>query len=270
MALVILAGVGWFILQSFNTRVNTDHADHMEMSPSVHEIVHVRQKLLVGTEDTFEPMEFRDPQSNERVGFDIDLAKAIAEELNVPVEFTDINFESIFGKGNLGKPNVLTTGMVDVLIDSVTITEARKEHFLFSDPYLNVGQVAVTLKTNQEIKSKDGLKGLRLTAAPSTSNEQLAQSLTSEANLVRIEEPEKQAEAVINGIADAMIVDLTNAKGIVNNHPELKIATDPFTKEYYGIVIAKGKDDLAVNINQILVVLDQRGVLESLRQKWFE
>jgi polar amino acid transport system substrate-binding protein len=270
VALLILGGAGWFIMQSFNSRVNTDHAEHMEMSPSVHEIVHVRQKLLVGTEDTFEPMEFRDATSQERVGFDIDLARAIAQELNVPVEFQDIDFESIFGEGNLGKANVLTRGDVDMLIDSVTITDARKKYFLFSDPYINVGQVAVTLGSNNSIQRKSDLTGKRLTVAESTSNEKLAESLTADGNVIRLTDPVDQAQAVINGEADAMIVDLTNAKGIVNHHPELKIATDPFTKEYYGIVMAKGKDDLATTVNQILSTLKQRGVIESLQQKWFE
>jgi ABC-type amino acid transport substrate-binding protein len=270
VALAVLVAAGWYIFQSFNNRVNTDHADHMEMSPSVHQIMHVRQKLIIGTEDTYEPMEFLDPKSHDRVGFDIDLGKAIAQELNVPAEFTNINFDSIFAPQNLGKDNVLTTGKVDLLIDSVTITPERQKYYLFSDPYINVGQVAITLKSNTTIKTKADLTNQKLAVAPATSNEALAKTLTTDAKVLRYVVPEDQAMAVVNGKADAMLVDLTNAKGIINNHPKLKIATDPFTEENYGVVIAKGKEDLQSTINQILDTLKQHGILESLRQKWFE
>lgn len=270
VALIILATSAWLVFKSFNDRVNTDHAEHMEMSPSVHQIVHVRQKLVIGTDTNFEPMEFLDPQTHDRVGFDIDLGKSIAQELNVPAEFVTVDFDSIFAPQNLGKSNDLTSGKVDLLLDSVTITPERQGYYLFSQPYINVGQVAVTLKTNHTITSKANLANLRLSVAPSTSNEELAKTLTADAKVLRFENPEDQASSVIDGKADAMIVDLTNAKGIVNNHPELKIATDPFTDEFYGAVMTHEKDDLAETINQILNTLKQRGVLESLHQKWFE
>jgi polar amino acid transport system substrate-binding protein len=78
------------------------------------------------------------------------------------------------------------------------------------------------------------------------------------------------AQAVLDGKADVMLTDLTNAKGIIDTHQGLKIATDPLTSESYGIVMSKGKADLQTEINRILDVLRQRGTLESLKQKWLE
>jgi ABC-type amino acid transport substrate-binding protein len=270
VALAGLGGAYMYINNMFQTQVTSDHAEHMAMSPSVHEIMHVRQKLLVGTENTYQPMEFLDPQTKSLTGFDVDLAKEIAKEFNVPVEFKTIDFDSIFAPQNLGGKNMLTNGDVDMLIDSVTITAQRQKAYLFSDPYLQVGQVALTKSDDTTIQSVADLHGKRIAVETSTSNQSLALSYTTSDKVVGVDNFPAAAQAVIDGQADAMLTDLTNAKGIILSHPGLKIATDPLTNEAYGIVISNNKKDLLTQINQILDTLRQRGTLEQLKQKWLE
>jgi ABC-type amino acid transport substrate-binding protein len=270
VALAGLIGAYFYLTTLFQNKVTSDHAEHMAMSPSLHEIMHVRQKLLVGTENTYQPMEFLDSQSKDLTGFDIDLAKEIAKELNVPVEFAMINFDSVFATKNLGSQNVLTNGKVDMLIDSVTITSERQKSYLFSKPYLNVGQVALTKEANADIHTAADLQNKRIAVETSTSNETLALTYTANENVVRVADFPSAAQAVLDGQADAMLTDLTNAKGITITHPGLKIATDPLTDESYGIVISKDKADLLTQVNLILDSLRQSGVLEQLKQKWLE
>ena len=270
LILGLLGGVYLYVTQQVNTKVTADHAEHQEMSPSVHDIVHVRQKLVVGTDTNFKPMEFTDPKTGERVGFDIDLGKAIAKELNVPVVFETIDFDSVFAPENLGKSNALTQGKVDLMLDSISITPERSTKYLFSKSYLNAGQVIVTRSDVTTITVAEDLRGKKIAVAESTSNEKQALTYTSSDKVLRIKEPDDQAIAVLSKKADAMLVDLTNAKGLIDSHPGLHITSDPLTDDNYGIVIAKGKDDLLTEVNGILDTLRQRGILESLKQKWLE
>ncbi|HLD11825.1 MAG TPA: transporter substrate-binding domain-containing protein, partial [Patescibacteria group bacterium] len=77
-------------------------------------------------------------------------------------------------------------------------------------------------------------------------------------------------DALLTGKADAIFTDLTNAKGTVDEHKDLKIASDPFTSEFYGVVFRKGETDLVQRVNEVLNLLRQRGVEVFLKQKWLE
>lgn len=93
-------------------------------------------KLVIGVDDTFAPMGFRD-ENNDLVGFDIDLAQAVADKLGVEVEFQVINWDM--------KEQELIQGNVDLIWNGYTITDARKEQVAFTNPYLDNKQVVVTM-----------------------------------------------------------------------------------------------------------------------------
>ena len=108
-------------------------------------------KLVVGTSMPYEPMEYIDEQGNV-VGFDIDLAKMIAEELDVEFEIKNLDFNmTIFN-------NELNDGTVDIIIAAITITVERSEQLLFSNPYLNAGQVVIANVSNNDITAPEDLK----------------------------------------------------------------------------------------------------------------
>jgi ABC-type amino acid transport substrate-binding protein len=86
---------------------------------------------------------------------------------------------------------------------------------------------------------------------------------------VRYTDFEEATQALADGTVDAIFTDLPNAKGITIANPELKIATDPFTNEYYGIVFRKN-DPLVGSVNDALSSLRVKGVLTDLKQKWLD
>ena len=75
---------------------------------------------------------------------------------------------------------------------------------------------------------------------------------------------------LVAGEIDAIFSDLPGAKGLINDNPTLKISSDPFTEENYGVVIKKGAPDLVAKINEALNLLRQQGYLQYLQQKWLE
>ena len=114
------------------------------------------------------------------------------------------------------------------------------------------------------------MKGKKIAVQEGTTNEQQAHNYTDALMVLAFPDFIQATDALISGKADAIFSDLTSAKGIISAHPELKIASEPFTSEYYGIVFRKDETDLVEKVNQALNSLRQQGVLVYLKQKWLE
>ena len=107
------------------------------------------KKMVIGIDDKFAPMGFRD-ENNEIVGFDIDYAKAAAEKMGMTAEFQPIDWKT--------KESELSSGRIDLIWNGYTITDERKEKVLFTKPYLRNAQVVATL-ADSDITKLDDLEG---------------------------------------------------------------------------------------------------------------
>ena len=125
------------------------------------------KKLVVAMDTTFPPMELVN-DSKEIVGFDVDLIKAIAKEAKIDVEFRSVSWDGIFA----GVQN----GTYDIIASSVTITDDRKKTLDFSEPYINAGQVLVTLADNNKDKKLADFAGRNVGAQVNTTGS-MAQGL---------------------------------------------------------------------------------------------
>lgn len=220
-----------------------------------------QRKLIVGTEATFEPMESLDENGN-FVGYDIELGQRLASQMGVEIEFRNIAWDDIFTS--------LEKGEIDMIISAVTITDERREKYDFSEAYLNAGQVIVTRQSDEGIKTTADLAGKKIAVQKGTTNETQALEFTSSELVLTYDSLVGATEALVAGQADAIFSDLTGAKGIINQNEGLKIASEPFTSDYYGIVFRKDQTELLGRVNEALNALRQQGVLVYLKQKWLE
>lgn len=220
----------------------------------------VPKTIVIGTDATFQPMEYLNKQ-NEMIGYDIDLGNRIADELGTKIEYKNIPWDNLF--------TALDNKQVDVILSAVTITDDRKVKYDFSDPYLNAGQVIITTKDNTTIASASGLQGKRIAVQEGTTNEKEALKYTAPNLVIKFPDFLQATQALVNGQADAILSDLPGAKGTVTANPTLKIASDPFTNEYYGVVFRKGDPEVK-EINKALTILQTKGVLTDLKQKWLD
>jgi ABC-type amino acid transport substrate-binding protein len=217
-------------------------------------------KITIGTDGTFPPMESV-ASGGALMGYDIDLGNRIGEALGAEVEFKNIPWDDLF--------KALENKQVDMIMSSVTVTEERKQMYDFSQSYLNAGQVVISRKTDTTITSAQDLQGKRIAVQEGTTNETEALKLTTESLVIRYPDFVLATKALVDGNADAILSDLPGAKGIITENPTLKIASDPLTNEYYGIVFRKGDPNVA-KINEILSSLRTQGVLTDLKQKWLD
>ena len=108
-----------------------------------------RGKVVVGIDDTFAPMGFRD-ENNELTGYDIDMAQAVSEKLGLTFEFQTIDWSM--------KETELNAGNIDLIWNGYSITETRKQQVAFSEPDLENRQLIITL-ADSAIETKDDLAG---------------------------------------------------------------------------------------------------------------
>lgn len=124
-------------------------------------VIKERGTLVVATEGDWSPYTYHDEETNELVGFDVELGKMIADKLGVKVEYKETDWDSILAG--------VQSGSFDLGINGITYSEERAQSFSFSTPYLYDQTVLIVLESNDDIKSFEDIKGKVNTNSPGSS-----------------------------------------------------------------------------------------------------
>lgn len=215
----------------------------------------------VATDVNFKPFEFKDPETGEMKGFDIDLIRAIAEEAGFEVEFETMQFDGIL--------TGLKAGRFPIGIAGISITEERKKSIDFSDPYYDSGLILMVHKDNTEIRSIADVDGKTVgTRQGSTSHDYLREH--TEAEIEAFPGIVNAYLDVKNKRLDAALYDLPNVKYSIaqNGDGKLKTVGDVLQGQSYGIAFPKGSE-LVDDVNQALKTLKENGTYDELYKKYF-
>jgi glutamine transport system substrate-binding protein len=215
--------------------------------------------IKVGIEKNFRPFTFT--EGGEKKGFEVDLWQAIAKKANINYEL--IPMES----GELNKG--LKSGEVDLAIAGMTVTNARKNNFDYSNPYFQTGLVILTTSDNGEINGKEDLTQ----KVVATKNGSTAYNFASEIKGIKIRSYPNISDAyneLKNNNVDAVIFDERNAHDFLQNtvQGKVKMVGEAFNKESYAVV-AKKKNKQIGKINQAIETVTKDGTYEALYTKWF-
>lgn len=222
-------------------------------------------KFVVGLDDTFAPMGFRDEEGN-LVGFDIDLARVTAERMGVEVEFKPVDWDGVILS--------LRSGMIDVIWNGLTITEERAKQINFTDPYMNNRQVIV-VQMNSPIKTKADLAGKVVGLQMGSSS---VNALYSDPELVQslkdIRQYATNAEALMDlqiGRLDAVVVDEMHGRYYyISKKPDVyRVLDEELDWEQYGVGVRKEDESFLAELNRVLDELKADGTAEELSIKWF-
>ena len=223
-------------------------------------------KIVVGLDDNFPPMGFKD-ENNEIVGFDIDLAKEATKRLGREVEFKAIDWSS--------KEAELKSGRVNVLWNGLDITDKRKENMLFSDPYMDNRQIIFVKKGVTDIKDEQSLAGKAVgTQSASTAEEYMD---GSEFFKSKVKEVKKYSDFVSafmdleNGRIDAVVGDEIVGRYYMSKHPDtidaVDVAVGPVSQ--FGIAFAKDNQKLRDDVQKVLDEMVKDGTVAKISEKWF-
>ena len=225
-----------------------------------------KETIIVGLDDTFAPMGFRD-ESGELVGFDIDLARAVAEELGMNVEFKPIDWKA--------KEAELSAGTVDCLWNGMSVTPDRIEGMALTYKYLNNKIVLMSLADSDlDVTSADQLKDLKIgTQAGSAALEMLQANEAYDSFKDNISEYDKYDTAIMDlkaGRVDVIAVDQVLGEYTNNNlGGEMKECTYSLGDDFYTIGCASDNTELRDKINDALNKLIDDGKATEISEKWF-
>ncbi len=221
-------------------------------------------KLVVGLDDTFAPMGFR-TEEGELVGFDIDLANAVGEELGVAIEFKPIVWDA--------KEMELDGKKIDVIWNGMSKTPERVEKMNLSKPYFNNSIVIMTL-ADKRIASKADLAGKNIGTQAASAALEMIQADAIYGDIVDgLAEYDTYDEAVMDldtGRLDAVIIDKVAGMYKAN----LKAGTYAFAEEDFGedlyvIGMRKGEDALTEKVNAALDAVIASGKAAEISKEWF-
>lgn len=217
--------------------------------------------LKVGMEGTYAPYTYHD-NSGALTGFEVDVANAIGEKIGYEVEFVEGAWDSLFP--------ALDAGTIDVIMNQVTITDARLETYDFSTPYVYTRPVLIVAADNEEIKAFEDLAGKKAAEGLTSNYNQIAQSYGAE--IVGQDVFALAVELVKGGEADAVVNDeLTYAYWQVTtgDFDSTKIAAKSEDATSSAVVIQKGRDELRDAISGAIDELLADGTIAEISQKYF-
>lgn len=222
-----------------------------------------KETLVIGIDDKFAPMGFRD-EKNEIVGFDIDLARAAAEEMGMEVKFQPIDWKT--------KESELISGRIDLIWNGYTITEDRKEKVLFTKPYLANSQVVITLADSKLTNIADlAGKDVGVQALSSALDALNANPVSKEiASVAEFADNVLALTDLKTGRIDAVVID----EVVANYYSALeegtfKILEESLAPEEYGIGVKKGNEELLEKLQAALDKLNENGKAAEISEKWF-
>lgn len=224
------------------------------------EYVKSKGKLVVGITE-FEPMDYKDKDSGEWIGFDADLAKAFAKEISVDVEFVEIVWDN--------KIIDLNGKNIDCVWNGMTLTDDVKAAMETSKAYCNNAQIVILPSDKVDsIKSVDDCKELNFAVENGSAGKKQA-----EANGFKYTEVEKQSDAlteVASGTSDAAIIDSLMAGAMVGEgtgFAKLAATNIKLNSEEYGVGFRKGSD-LAAKLNEFFDKSLADGSMEELAKTY--
>ncbi|MRG59497.1 transporter substrate-binding domain-containing protein [Agromyces sp. CFH 90414] len=217
--------------------------------------------LTVATEGTYRPFSYHDEGSGDLVGYDVEIAEAVAEKLGLDIEFQETQWDAIFAG--------LDAGRFDVIANQVSINPEREEKYLLSEPYTVSPGVIVVNEGDSSISSFDDLAG-KTTAQSLTSNwYELAQE--AGANVEAVEGWAQAVALLEQGRVDATINDELTFLDYLKSTPDapIEVAVETDDPSLSAFAAAKDKQALVDAIDAALEELRAEGVLAGLGDKYF-
>lgn len=213
--------------------------------------------LVMGTNATFKPFEYKD--GGQVVGFDVELAQAIAKDMGKELKIEDMSFDGLLP--------ALESGQIDMAVAGMSVTSEREKNALFSDPYYQASQRIIVPK-NSKIANKYQLEHKKIAVQLGTTGDQAASKIKG-AQVVQFPAAPNALQELAAGKVDAAVIDDAPAKQYVSGFPSLKIINTPLSSENYAIAFKKGNTELSEHANKTIANMKADGRYQALLQKYF-
>lgn len=205
-----------------------------------------------------------DISSREVKGFDIDIAKAITEEIlgrDGNAVFVEVTSKT--------RIPLLKNGNIDAIIATMTITDERKKQVDFSDVYFDAGQSLLVAKRSPITNVKDLTANDTVLVVKGSTSADNIRKAAPDAKVLEMENYSEAFTALQAGQGDAVSTDNAILLGMASENDNYTLVGGTFTNEPYGIAINKGQESFLNAVNDALRTLHTNGTYDKIYDKWF-
>lgn len=262
-AMMMVAMLAVFAGCSSSSDTNSGTADSGTAQDNSLQNVLDKGTLVLGLDDSFPPMGFRD-ENNNIVGFDIDVATEVANRMGVELKLQPIEWST--------KEMELNTGSVDCLWNGLSIDDERKQAMDLSEPYMTNRMVLVVLN-DSEYTDQASLAGKTI----GVQNGSTAEKILEESDFSKTigntigfkDNVTAFMELETNGI-DAIFMDEVVANyAITSQNKDFKVLEDGLTEEEYAVGFKKGNTALKNEVQKYIDEMKADGTMTQISEKWF-
>ena len=215
-------------------------------------------QLRVGGTQTSQLFSLLDPTTNKVVGFDAGLSQLLSRYI-----LGDVN-TNLTVVTSATREQVITSGSVDVVVATYSITASRMQQIDFAGPYYTSQAAILVTATNTSISSVADLAGKQVATQAGSTGVSIIKQSAPEATIVELPDDAQCLAAVTPGQVDAYVIDQTLLLSTMMANPDVKIVGDPFGPvDAYGIGVSKSSDGKAF-INQFLQTIMDDGTWLNL------
>ena len=270
LGLVALLALTAFVVVGCGSKDVVDDAEkdaNVALHPALANVVKGDGKTLtIATDPTYPPFEFID-ENNEIAGFDIDLAKAIADELGAETEFISFEWDALLAALGADSQDF------DFGISAMTITEERQQSILFSDPYF-VSFQALAVPTDSTITSiNDVGQGIKVGVQNGTTGHIFStKNLEPKGAVIKPYQGGSECfTAMAAGEVDCVVIDVGVAAEYASQaafNAKSLGAIPGAEQENFGIPFAKSRTELHAAVNEALAKVIENGTYLKIFQQW--
>lgn len=227
--------------------------------------IKARGKFICGTMGTAEPFSFQDPKTRAVVGYEVDICKAVADSLGVPLELKLIAVEARIPE--------LIAGRVNVVAANLGWSPERAQQIDYSHQHFVSLQKVLAREKDQDLKSPAELAGKRVSAVRGSSSEQGARKYIPNVEPVTFKDPSGAFLALqqgkVSGFVGSELMLAKLRQQAASSAVPVKILEPALFVEPWGVGVRKGDAAMLGQVNQVLDKLEASGEATRIFDKWF-
>jgi polar amino acid transport system substrate-binding protein len=218
-------------------------------------------ELFIGIDTPYEPFAIGQPPN--ATGYDVEVLNAIAENLDLTVEYQDTGFPTIFRD--------VAAGQFDTAAAASTIKPGREKVVDFTDPYY-ASATALVVAEGSDIASVDDLSGKIVGTQDGTIQEDYANEETDASEVRGFPEGTNALSSLLTGAVDAALIDEAVAVDAIEKQGGMEVAESfaAASPDLFGFAVAPDNDALREAMNEALATIKEDGTLADLYAKYFE
>jgi glutamate transport system substrate-binding protein len=217
-------------------------------------------KVIIGVKYDVPPFGFKNPQTGDVEGFDVDMGKIVAEKLGVKPEFLEAVTDN--------RIPFLEDGTVDIILSTMTITTDRDAEIDYSRPYF-IAHGRILVPKSSDIQGIEDLgAGTRVCTALGSTYETTLSEGAPDAELELVDSYSECTELLANGAIDAISTDDVILTGMIIQDDSLHMVGDRLTVEPYGIGLPEGDAELQEFLDGVVEETFENGEWDRLYEKW--